>query len=79
MSKYQLPRIATKEREAEVRGLVEDFSDAVARYNERAYEYSMAWQLGVYQSVLMSMLEDNAKLRKQLKKYTKQINNYSTD
>ena len=79
MSKEQLQRIATEQREAEVRGLVEDFSDAVARYNERAYEYSIAWQLGVYQSVLMQMLEDNAKLRKQLKKKTKDINNYSTD
>ena len=79
MSKEQIQRIDREQREAEVRGLVEDFSDAVARYNERSYEYSMAWQLGVYQSVLMSMLEDNAKLRKQLKKKTKDINNYSTD
>jgi len=79
MSKEQIQRIDREQREAEVRGLVEDFSDAVARYNERSYEYSMAWQLGVYQSVLMQMLGDNAKLRKQLKKKTKEINNYSTD
>ena len=80
MSKEQLQRIDREQREAEVRGLVEDFSDAVDAFNERSEsEYSTAWQLGVYQSVLMQMLGDNAKLRKQLKKKTKEINNYSTD
>ena len=79
MSKEQIQRIDRELRMAEISGIVEDFSDAVARYNERAYEYSIAWQLGVYQSVLMHMLEDNAKLRKQIKRKTKDINNYSTD
>mgnify|MGYP003153073224 FL=1 len=80
MSKEQIQKIDRELREAGIRELVEDFSNAVAGYNMRSYgEYSMAWQLGVYQSVLMQMLGDNAKLRKQLKKRTKDINTYSTD
>jgi len=80
MSKEQIQRIDRELRMAEISGIVEDFSDAVMDYNERSYSaYSTAWQLGVYQSVLMQMLGDNAKLRKQLKKKTKEINNYSTD
>tara|TARA_R100001530_G_scaffold35282_1_gene27512 strand:- start:619 stop:861 length:243 start_codon:yes stop_codon:yes gene_type:complete len=80
MSKEQIQRIDRELLMGEISGIVEDFSDAVDAFNERSEsEYSTAWQLGVYQSVLMQMLEDNAKLRKQLKRKTKDINNYSTD
>jgi len=80
MSKKQIQKI---DRElhmlSETREIVEDFSDAVISYNKRAFsEYSTAWQLGVYQAVLRQMLEDNAKLRKQLKKKTRDINNYDS-
>ena len=78
MSKEQIQKNSSELRRTEARELVHRFSDAINGFNERSVsEYSMAWQLGVTHSVLIDMVYDNAKLRKALKKRTKEISRYT--
>jgi len=80
MSKEQIQKTDRELRGTEAREIVHRFSDAVNGFNERSEsEYSMAWQLGVTHSVLIDMVYDNAKLRKALKKRTKEISKYATE
>ena len=80
MSKEQLKRIDTEQREAEVEGIVKDLMQAISDNNERSTaEWTHSYQLGYLQSTVAMFAMDNAKLRKRIKEWTKIINDPSTD